>query len=311
MAIEIWSNPLGTAGYVMSFALADILTRYSDGRFVATGVESKGFVVNHFHLLDHPEARGHTIIYSLNIGVDKHMMGMHPFDEPYDGFKYIALTGYIVCGLVSASPHITEIEDLVGKRVAVGHKGHSTEWANRYILHYGYGIWAQLKPSFLPFAGARDALLGGKVDVAHIAVVIISPEGGWVGVPASEELLTVERTYLISYSEEALARTREKTGIGLFPLSVLPREVGKTPAQPWTGFAITTAWMVHRDMPDEIVYEIVRVIYENAHRFADYHITGKGLTRETIARVFAPRDMFHPAAIRFYEARDVKVGVEE
>ena len=208
--LVIWSNPLGTAGYVLSFALAEIITRYSDGNYVATAVESKGFAVNHMHLIDNPEARKNTIIYSVNIGVDALAQGMPPFDEPYDGFRYIALVFHIACGLVSASPDITEIEDLVGRRVAVGHKGHSTEWGNRFVLHYGYGVWDKLEPEFLPFGAARDALIDGLVDVAHIGVVVFEPGGEWMGVPASHELLTVERTFMISYSEEALARASEK-----------------------------------------------------------------------------------------------------
>jgi TRAP-type uncharacterized transport system substrate-binding protein len=137
--IEIWSNPLGATGYVLSFGLAEIINKHST-KYHVTCVESKGLTVNMYHLIKNPEARKNTIIYVNNVGVGEVRNGFPPFKEPYLDFRYISLSANLNIFMVSADPNITKIEDLVGKRVAVGSKGHSTEYTMRLVLDHGYGI---------------------------------------------------------------------------------------------------------------------------------------------------------------------------
>jgi len=155
--LEIYSNPLGSTGYVLSFALAEIINKYSD-KYHATCVESKGLTVNMLYLIKYPEARKNTIIFVNNIGVGEAEMGMPPFEEPYLDFRYVSLTANMNIFMVSTSPDITKVEDMVGKRVAVGAKGHSTEYTMRLVLDYGYGVWDKLKTSYLDMSAAKDAL---------------------------------------------------------------------------------------------------------------------------------------------------------
>jgi TRAP transporter TAXI family solute receptor len=306
--IQIYSNPLGATGYVLSFGLAEIINKYST-KYHATAVESKGLTVNMLHLIQNPEARKNTIIYVNNVGVGEAEKGLPPFKEPYLDFRYIALTANINVFMVSADPEIRKVKDLVGKRVAVGSKGHSTEYTMRLVLDNGYGVWDKLKVSYLSMGAVKDALLDGTIHAGVAAAVVFEPGGDWKGNPACDELLTTKKCYLISYDEDAIAKAREKSGYVLYPLTMGPKKYGKTTVtEPVTGVAVATTWNVDKSMPDEYVQDIVKIMYEHADDFATYHVTGKTIKKTTLSAVPAPRERFHPAAIKFYEGHGLKVG---
>jgi TRAP transporter TAXI family solute receptor len=306
--IQIYSNPLGATGYVLSFGLAEIINKFST-KYHATCVESKGLTVNMLYLIQNPEARKNTIIYVNNVGVGEAEKGLPPFKEPYLDFRYIALTANINIFMVSTDPDIRTVKDFVGKRIAVGSKGHSTEYTMRLVLDHGYGIWDKLKVSYLSMGAVKDALLDGTVNAGMAAAAVFEPGGDWKGNPACDELLTTKKCYLISYDEDAIAKAREKSGYALYPLTMGPKQYGKTTVtEPVTGVAVATTWNVDKSMPDEYVRDIVKIMYEHADEFATYHATGKTIKKTTISAVPAPREKFHPAAIKFYEGHGLKVG---
>jgi TRAP transporter TAXI family solute receptor len=306
--LEIYSNPLGATGYVLSFGLAEIINKHST-RYHATCVESKGLTVNMYHLIKNPEARKNTILYVNNVGVGEARNGFPPFKEPYLDFRYIALAANMNIFMVSANPNITKIEDLVGKRVAVGAKGHSTEYTMRLVLDHGYGIWDKLKTSYLSMGAVKDALVDGTIDAGVAAAAVFEPGGNWKGNPACDQLLNTKRCNLLSYSEEAIAKARQKSGYELYPMAMGPKEYGKTTVtEPCTGVVVACAWVVDKTMPDEYVQDIVKIMYEHADEFAQYHATGKAIKKTTISTVSAPKDQFHPAAIKFYEEHGLKLG---
>jgi TRAP transporter TAXI family solute receptor len=306
--IEIWSNPLGATGYVLSFGLAEMINKYSN-KYHVTCIESKGLTVNMYHLIKNPEARKNTIIYVNNVGVGEVRNGFPPFKEPYLDFRYVALAANLNIFMVSADPNIKKIEDLVGKRVAVGSKGHSTEYTMRLVLDHGYSIWNKLKPSYLSMGAVGDALVDGTIDAGVAAAAVFEPGGDWKGNPACDQLLNIKKCNLLSYDEKAIAKAREKSGYELYPITMGPKEYGKTSVkEPCTGVVVATAWVVDKSMPDQYVQDLIKIIYEHADEFVKYHATGKAISKKTLSTVSAPKNQFHPAAIKFYEERGLRVG---
>jgi len=307
--IQIWSNPLGSTGYTLSFGLAEIINKYSD-KYTASCVETKSQSVNMLHLIKEPSARKNTIIYGNPPGYDNCKFGKPPFDKPYSNFGWISLVGNVIVVPVTTDPKIKKVEDLKGKRIAVGPKGHSTEFCPRLVLKNGYGIWDTLKINNLTFGGAKNALMDGTLKVGMAAAIVLGPGGKWKGNPATDELLTSRKCQLLSFSEEAIAKAREASGYSLFPITVGPRKYGKTIiTKPVTGIALSLAWLVDKSMPDEYVKDILGIIYEHADEFAKFHATGKGITKKTMPKIGAPSSDFHPAAIKFYEDHGLKAGL--
>lgn len=73
-------------------------------------------------------------------------------------------------------------------------------------------------------------------------------------------------------------------------------------------------WSAGIEMPEEVVYEITRIIYEAAENgdFESYHIMGKGITPDFMSKSFwtdeeQRNSMFHPGALKFYEDMGIEL----
>jgi TRAP transporter TAXI family solute receptor len=280
--IKLYSNPIGTTSYVLSFAFAETINKYST-KYHATCVESKSQSANMLYLVKNPGARETTFLSASNVGIDFVEQGKPPFDKPYTDFRYMAVRNLMNHFLISTSPEITKIEDLVGKRVGIGKKGHATEFLLRYVLDYGYGLWDKLKVSYLTFGAMRDALKDGTIDVGVGAAVVAGEGGDWRGNPATDEILTTKKCHLIGFSEEAITKAREASKISMYPISMKPKQYGATPPKPCTGIVQSGLWVVDKSMPDEYVRDILELLYDHVDVFGTYHASGKMMRREALS----------------------------
>ena len=58
-------------------------------------------------------------------------------------------------------------------------------------------------------------------------------------------------------------------------------------------------------MPDEVIKEVLRIIYENADAFGDLLPAGNYICKETMTRVGSP-EIMHPAAVDFYREKGLR-----
>jgi len=309
LQIDIRSGKLGRSSYVLSFGLSDLINKNSTW-LRATNIECKGSTESIMYIQNHPEKAASTVFWANQYAQTIAQRADAPLEKPYLGFRYIALVTMPPIAILSTDPNIRTIQDLAGKRVSVGPKGASIEYLTRFILDYGYGIWDEIKPSYLSWGACKDALLDGTIDAGVQTGEIYSVEGDWVPGPALEELFSTRECYLITYSEEAAAKAAEKSGYPIRLVSYKPTAFGKTPAQEWNGVIHYNSWCCDASMPDEVVTEIVRVIYEHADEFVSYHASGKSIRRETLAAIATDRDSFHPGAAKFYDEKGIKIGVD-
>ena len=94
------------------------------------------------------------------------------------------------------------------------------------------------------------------------------------------------------------------------PLGMIAPANSLGPTQPENMVYVSTPiyWSAGIEMPEEVVYEITRILYEAAKNgdFIPYHAMGKGITTEFLTMSFWTDDaekkaMFHPGALKFYE----------
>ena len=67
------------------------------------------------------------------------------------------------------------------------------------------------------------------------------------------------------------------------------------------------SWGAHKDLPDEVVAEILRIYLTNISSFGEITPGAKILNRESIAAMDVPESRYHPAAARFYKDNGVKM----
>ncbi len=68
---------------------------------------------------------------------------------------------------------------------------------------------------------------------------------------------------------------------------------------------VANALVVNRSMPDQLAYDITRVLFEKQPELAAIHPEARNLTLATAVKG-SPAD-FHPGALRYYKERGIEV----
>ncbi len=309
-AIQIYSNPFGNATYVLSFALAEIINKNSS-KLKATCLESKGSAANILYLQKNPKALQNTVILANPLAITQAKKADPPFKAPFTGMKAISLIGNMGAFLATLDPEIKTIDQLAGKRLAIGPRGITLEYVPRFVLDQGAGVYKSLgRVSNMPFGAIKDALLDGTLDVGLQSSVMWGEgeEKDWVPIPATDELLATRKAYILDIAPDAAKKAREKTGYPIYFQKAKPLAFGKSEAFGGNRMICSNSWWVHESMPGEMVTEICNIIYAHAGEFVKYHSTGRAITPKTISRVAAEEKDFHPAAAAFYKSKGMTVG---
>ena len=308
--LQIYSNPFGHTTYVLSFALAEIVNKNST-RLHVTCVESKGSSANILYMQKNPEARKYTMVVANPFAVTQAANADPPFKKAFTGLKAISMIGNMCGFLLTTNPDIKTIQDLAGKRVSLGIKGVTIEYIPRFILKYGYGIFDDLgRVSYSSFGGIKNALIDGTIDAGLQSSVMWGEEEykTWVPIPATEEVLSTRKCYLVDIEEGAYRKAREMSGYPIYFLRAKPLAFGKSAAFGGNRIWWSNSWWVHESMDDDVVREICSIVYDHAKEFVTYHASGRGITQKTLASVAVPEEDFHPAAAEFYKEKGHKVG---
>lgn len=306
--INIMSNPFGSSGYVLSFALADMINKNSTW-LRATCIESKSSTVNVKTLADNPEKRKNTLIYSSPYTNLDAARGKPPFNESYDSIRWVGKTIVVGAVLISSSPDIRKPEDMVGKRVALGARGATTDLGPSAVLD-AWGIRDQVKLSYLPWGPGKTAFLDGTVDV-HLLSAIDIGGGKYRPPPAGAEIMASPKpVYFISVDEEVCRKAREKSGYPIYPMPVPAGALGPKQPDPISMIHMVISWYADLAMDPKVAYEISRIMWENVGQFAEKHATGKGITKDNIHMVpgLTEADM-HPGVLRFAKEKGLKIGL--
>jgi TRAP transporter TAXI family solute receptor len=194
--------------------------------------------------------------------------------------------------VVLRSSGITSVSDLAGKRVSVGPAGGTpgTYWP-QFIE--ALGVQATISN-----AGAADAagqLADGLIDAFAFAA----------GVPISafSELAAQQDVVMFGFTPEEQAKV----------LEAFPAMADFTiPAGTYAGHdydqqtvALWNFAIAHKDLPEDLAYEITKLALENNDRMVQIHATAaETLVENWDKNSFMP---FHPGAVRYYEEKGIAI----
>lgn len=311
VTLEIYSNPFGKAGYVLSFALADLVNKNSTWLRAVT-IETPSASANLNILQRSPEKSGVWVGYVGPLQIEYCAQGNAPFtpEKPFEmDIKAVSLAVNIVETFLTTDPNIKTPQDLVGKTMAIETVGSTNEFLPKLFLEH-WGIADKVKLVTMSISNQGEALQDGTIDVGRQGSVILGNEeySDWSPTAPFEALCMAKPTYIFPVSDEDLAQVMEKTNYPLYSIGAKAKTIGKATFEDWKSVQISNGWFVSADMPDDVVTELTRIIYENAELFKDYHANGTALTKQSIGGVAVPRDGYHPAAIKYLEAKGTKVG---
>lgn len=192
-----------------------------------------------------------------------------------------------------ASSGINTAEDIKGKRVGIGVQG-SANYFDGKIWLWGHGIEiADIKPFYMGQAEQVAALKDGRIDVLL-----------WTtGVPSAsiQELCISRKVHFIPTTQAAAQKISAK--YPYYKLVTLPAGSYRGIDKPYQTILNNSLTVVKPDLPDELVYNMTKIIFTNLAKLGSIHKVFKELNLQgAVATMPIP---VHPGALKYYKEHNV------
>lgn len=213
---------------------------------------------------------------------------MYEGKDPMDSFSAV-MSCYPEYVQIIANKNITSIEDLKGKKVSVGDAGSGVEFNARQILAaYGIDIDNDIEKNNQGFADSADSLKNGTIDAAFVVA-------GYPTTAVSELASTYSFNVLPIDQEHADALMNE---YGFYTYGVIPGNTYKCVAEDVPAVAVMATIIARNDVEEDVIYTLVKGIFDNQDAITEGHAKGAELSVETaVSGIEIP---FHPGAIKYF-----------
>jgi TRAP transporter TAXI family solute receptor len=183
---------------------------------------------------------------------------------------------------------IETIEDLVGKRVAVGDQNSGVEVNARNLLE-GHGItYDDIQVDYLGYAEAADGLKSGAIDAAFLTSGLPN-----ASVLELSKTLDIKMVSVDPANIEKIAKDQP-----YFVALEIPADTyGNAEAVPTA--AIMNALVVSSELSEDDVYKLTKSFFENLEKLGNAHQAATEVSLEAAQEgMVAP---VHPGAKKFYD----------
>lgn len=197
--------------------------------------------------------------------------------------------------VVRADSDIKTLQDLVGKKVVVGAAGSGVAATAERVLKAA-GIWDKIEPVYQTFEEAAQSLVLGQVDAEF--TVIAYPA------PAIDQIAVKVPVRLIPIPDDVIKKLHDQ-GYPFYVKVIIPAGTYKGMTEDTQTIAVKATLVVHKDLPDEVVYEITKILYENIDELAKAHQVAKQIDmNHAFEGLMVP---LHPGAVKYYEEHGITV----
>lgn len=249
--IRIATGRQGGAYYNMAALVADTL--YRSGKVNSATAESSSGGPENLRLLDQGTVQiGATdMVWSTQA-----RNGEKPFKKKIDVVTVAPLGVWPLFFVTKADSPIRSVEDLKGKRIAVGARGSGMEHHTRNIFAAMGLSFDDIKPIYLSFGPGARAVKDGKADAQFQCCV---PN------PAMTELSELSEVRAVAIGDVLDKIVREKPVYGK---TILPAGAFKGHDKDVPAVADVNGWFAHRSLSDDIAYLFAKTILDNYKEFA-------------------------------------------
>ena len=284
----------GTSGtyYPIGSAMASVITKNVKG--VEITAEATGASIANLKMM---RAGDVDMMMGASNNTYAGYAGEPPFDDkPVSTIRGVmSLYPEIFQFVVLKSAGFTKIEDLKGKKVAVGAPGSGTERTAKMILGAHGLTYDDINPQFLNFGEAITSLKDRLIDCAILGA----------GVPTSAvmDAATLLDVDLLPLSEDKTpALLKDRPYLAVYTIKAgtyrsLDKDV-KACGSP-------ALWSVRHDLSDELVYDMIKAVFDNMPTIAESHAQAKTISLENA--LIAMSVPLHPGAAKFYKEKGVDV----
>jgi TRAP transporter TAXI family solute receptor len=291
--ISIGTGPTGGPWYACGGTLAEIFSSEVEG--VKASAEVTGSAVMNMKLLGAGDVQmGFTINTIAKMARD----GKPPFKEESPGIRTILSSfnkGYLQVFTLAGSD-LEYISQLKGRTVVPGPKGHGSLIRLREVFKVLGFAFDDIKPVYLPYSQALAALGDGKVEA--VVLYVAAPA------PVANQFSMSNDIRLLRLRDDEIDAMR--AAYPHYERLVIPRESYRGQEQEVPTVGTPNGLYGSADLDEELVYRMVKAIYENIEKFRACHPSVKNHAVE-----LAPLGSlvpFHPGAIRYYKEAGVWPG---
>lgn len=290
--ISIATGGTGGTYYPLGGALANILNNSDMG--VEATAQATGASVENVELIHNGDAEvayiQNDISYYAYEGIELFDEGDGQEKREYKDIRGLAtLYPEVIQIIADDKSGIESVDDMVGKKIAVGDRGSGTEVNARQILGiHGISYDDLGKTDYLSFKEATDQIKNGQIDAAFVTAAIPSS--------SVTELATTHDIHLVPVTKEKADEL-----IAEYPyytyLDIDATPYGMEDSIP--AVAIQAMLVVNENMSDDMAYNIVKNMFENLDEVEASHARGKDITLETALDGMSIE--LHPGAQKYFD----------
>ncbi|QGG48624.1 TAXI family TRAP transporter solute-binding subunit [Heliorestis convoluta] len=270
--------------YPLGSALAQVINRNVD-EISATAVVTGASVVNVNQLKD---KKGQLAFVQNDIAYYA-TEGLVQFNEKIESFSAIAsLYPEVVHIVTAADSGIQNVEDLRGKRVAVGDQGSGVEANTKQILEVHGITYADIRVEYMAFGDAANGIQDGNIDAAFVTAG--TPTG------AIEALKAVKPVRIVSIRADKIKELTER--YPYYTAFTMPKELYDR-NEDATTVAVQAMLVVSDEVSEDDAYAITKALFENLETFGNTHQRGKDISLESALNGVSIK--LHPGAQRYYD----------
>jgi len=294
--LSIGSCPVGCTAYTWSAGIAEVINNNVEGVRV-TAEETKGYVAN-IKLMQKDQIE-------ISMATSLSSYQAYAATGPYEGsdkgeiLSWMAIAPVAMHVITLKDGPVQSLADLKGKRVGMGQPGGvSMLDADAMMGILGLTPDTDFEPFRIRLGGMADGLADGNLDAAL-----------WNGsfpLPPVVKLTAGRDIKLIPISDEIYDKMRAEYP-PYFRLSI-PGGLYKGVEEATPTFGLANGMVLSKDVPEDIVYNMTKAIFENLEGLKAVHPAFGRVTKESVLNGFgAP---LHPGALKYY--REIGVpGIEE
>lgn len=262
---------------------------------VNSRTQTTGASVENVNLIDQGKVE---LAFIMSDVLSQAVNGEAPFPKKIDSiYQVAAMYDNYMQIVTSKSTGIKTMDDLRGKRVAVGDQNSGTE-VNARTLLAGHGItYDDIRVDYLGFAEAADALRAGRIDAAVLSS----------GMP-NASIMELEQNFdlqIVSISPERIdeiAKDKSYFHSREIPAGTYGNE------EPIPTAVITNAFAISAKVSDDDAYKLTKTFFESLDNLKNAHQAASHISYEHArTNLVAP---LHPGAERYYNEMDAKNSEE-
>ena len=282
----------GTSGvyFPLGGAISQTLGNKSDGKFSVTA-QATGASGENMRLVEGGEV---DVAIVQNDVADAAFNGTEPFKDKLGNVRAIGrLYPEYLHVVASKDSGIKSLADFKGKKISVGARGAGNEVNCRQIFDF-YGLdYKNMDPVFVPYGESADQFKDRVID--GFVFTIGTPS------PAIQDITSTQEVTFVPLEGKEVQEI-----IAKYPYLVqdaIPANTYKGQENSVPTLSVQAILVANKDMPDDVAYELTRLLYENSGDIAKAHNKGAEIKLENAADgVTIP---FHPGAEKYLREKGI------